>query len=106
MIWSRFVFLKLIQQLNQGEDSNGKPLTDGPLDLFSGAAVDPQSPSWSGLQRRFENKVKAGAQFFQSQMITNFDRLAKFMDEIAAGSGRPVLAGIFSVEVGEKCPIH
>jgi methylenetetrahydrofolate reductase (NADPH) len=88
-------FLKLIQQLNQGEDSNGKPLTDGPLDVFSGAAVDPQSPSWSGLQRRFENKVKAGAQFFQSQMITDFDQLAKFMDKIAAGAGRPVLAGIF-----------
>jgi methylenetetrahydrofolate reductase (NADPH) len=88
-------FLKLIQQLNQGEDSNGKPLTDGLLDLFAGAAVDPQSPSWSGLQRRFENKIKAGAQFFQSQMITDFDRLAKFMDEVAAGSGRPVLAGIF-----------
>jgi methylenetetrahydrofolate reductase (NADPH) len=87
--------LKLIQQLNQAEDSNGKPLTDGALDLFPGAAVDPQSPSWSGLKRRFENKVKAGAQFFQSQLITDFDRLAKFVDEIAAQSGRPVLAGIF-----------
>jgi methylenetetrahydrofolate reductase (NADPH) len=88
-------FLKLIQLLNQAHDMNGKPLTDGPLDLFTGAAVDPQSPSWSGLQRRFENKIKAGAQFFQSQMITDFDRLAKFTDDIAAGAGRPVLAGIF-----------
>lgn len=88
-------FLKLIQHLNQGQDSNGKPLTDGPLDLFAGAAVDPQSPSWSGLQRRFDNKIKAGAQFFQSQLITDFDRLARFMNDIAAGSGRPVLAGIF-----------
>lgn len=87
--------LKLIQQLNQAQDSNGKSLTDGALDLFPGAAVDPQSPSWSGLQRRFESKIKAGAQFFQSQLITDFDRLAKFVDEIAAGSGRPVLAGIF-----------
>lgn len=87
--------LKLIQQLNQAKDSNGKPLSDGPLDLFPGAAVDPQSPSWSGLKRRFENKIKAGAQFFQSQLITDFDRLAKFMDDIAAGSDRPVLAGIF-----------
>jgi methylenetetrahydrofolate reductase (NADPH) len=47
------------------------------------------------LQRRFEAKIKAGAQFFQSQLITDFDRLAKFMDEIAAGGDRPVLAGIF-----------
>lgn len=87
--------LKLIQHLNQAEDSNGKPLNDGPLDLFPGAAVDPQSPSWSGLQRRFEKKVKAGAQFFQSQLITDFDRLAKFMDDIATVADRPVLAGIF-----------
>ncbi len=87
--------LKLIHQLNRAEDSNGKPLKDGALDLFPGAAVDPQSPSWSGLQRRFENKVKAGAQFFQSQLITDFHRLAKFMDDIAAGADRPVLAGIF-----------
>ena len=88
-------FLKLIRQLNQGEDSNGKPLNDGALDMFAGAAVDPQSPSWSGLQRRFDNKIKAGAQFFQSQLITDFERLAKFMEEIAAGANQPVLAGIF-----------
>lgn len=87
--------LKLLGQLNGGVDSHDKPLSDGALDLFAGAAIDPQSPSWSGLQRRFEAKVKAGAQFFQSQLITDFDRLAKFMDQIAADYNRPVLAGIF-----------
>lgn len=87
--------LKLIHQLNAGRDSNGKPLSDGCLDLFPGAAVDPQSPSWSGLQRRFERKLQAGAQFFQSQLISDFDRLAKFMDQIAGSCDRPVLAGIF-----------
>ncbi|MGB3135298.1 MAG: methylenetetrahydrofolate reductase [Nodosilinea sp.] len=87
--------LKLIEKLNYGADGNDSPLTDGALDLFAGAAIDPQSTSWSGLQRRFEAKVKAGAQFFQSQMITDFDRLAKFMDQVAAGYNRPVLAGIF-----------
>ncbi|MEP0906544.1 methylenetetrahydrofolate reductase [Leptolyngbya subtilissima ST-M1] len=87
--------LKLLEKLNFGLDSNDKPLTDGALDLFAGAAIDPQSTSWSGLQRRFETKVKAGAQFFQSQLITDFDRLAKFMDQVASGYNRPVLAGIF-----------
>lgn len=87
--------LKLIGQLNHGGDSHNKPLPDGPLDLFMGAAIDPQSPSWSGLQRRFEAKIKAGAQFFQSQLITDFDRLAKFMDQIAVPYDRPILAGIF-----------
>ncbi|WP_156800803.1 methylenetetrahydrofolate reductase [Dactylococcopsis salina] len=87
--------LKLIQKLNEGTDFNDKPLTDGALDLFAGAAVDPQSDSWSGLQRRFEQKVKAGAQFFQSQMLTDFDRLEKFMDEVASPAKKPILAGIF-----------
>jgi methylenetetrahydrofolate reductase (NADPH) len=87
--------LGLIRELNQGLDFNQAPLTDGPLDLFAGAAVDPQSKSWSGLQSRFERKITAGAQFFQSQLITDFDRLDKFMNQIAAGCGKPILAGIF-----------
>lgn len=87
--------LKLIGQLNQGIDSHSQPLPDGALDLFAGAAVDPQCRSWSGLQRRFERKVEAGAQFFQSQLISDFDQLETFMDKIAAGFDRPVLAGIF-----------
>ncbi|MEB3308772.1 MAG: methylenetetrahydrofolate reductase [Snowella sp.] len=87
--------LQLIQKLNSGLDYNDKSLTDEPLDLFAGAAVDPQSDSWSGLQSRFERKVNAGAQFFQSQLITDFERLDKFMTQIAAGCNKPVLAGIF-----------
>lgn len=87
--------LKLIDKLNQGIDSNEKPLTDGETDLFAGAAIDPQCGSWSGLQRRFEHKLAAGAQFFQSQLISDFDRLEKFMDQIAIGCPKPVLAGIF-----------
>jgi methylenetetrahydrofolate reductase (NADPH) len=87
--------LQLIRKMNQGFDSNEKPLTDGVLDLFTGAAVDPQCNSWSGLQSRFERKIEAGAQFFQSQLITDFERLEKFMDTIAAGYKKPILAGIF-----------
>ncbi len=87
--------LQLIRKMNQGVDCNEKPLTDGALDLFVGAAVDPQCKSWSGLQSRFERKIEAGAQFFQSQLITDFERLEKFMDSIAAGYKKPILAGIF-----------
>jgi methylenetetrahydrofolate reductase (NADPH) len=87
--------LKLINGLNQGMDFNEKPLPDGATELFVGAAIDPQCQSWSGLQSRFERKVEAGAQFFQSQLISDFDRLEKFMHQIAAGCTKPVLAGIF-----------
>lgn len=87
--------LRLIDRLNQGLDSNEKKLPDGALDLFAGAAVDPQCPSWSGLERRFERKLAVGAQFFQSQLITDFERFDKFMTQIASRGDKPVLAGIF-----------
>jgi methylenetetrahydrofolate reductase (NADPH) len=87
--------LQVIEKLNRGVDAQEKPLPDGKLALFAGAAVDPQSGSWSGLQRRFDRKLAAGAQFFQSQLITDFDRLGKFMDQIAVGCNKPILAGIF-----------
>jgi methylenetetrahydrofolate reductase (NADPH) len=87
--------LKTIENLNQGLDNNNQPLPDGATDLFAGAAVDPQSKSQSGLQRRFEQKVAAGAQFFQSQLISDFDVLEQFMDQIANSYQKPILAGIF-----------
>ncbi|QZZ20949.1 methylenetetrahydrofolate reductase [Leptothermofonsia sichuanensis E412] len=87
--------LQLIRKLNAGIDFNEKTMPDGATDLFVGAAVDPQCGSWSGLQRRFERKLAAGAQFFQSQLISDFDRLEKFMTQIAADCNKPILAGIF-----------
>jgi methylenetetrahydrofolate reductase (NADPH) len=87
--------LQLIGKLNSGFDWTDHALTDGATDLCVGAAVDPQCRSWSGLQCRFERKVNAGAQFFQSQLVSDFDRLEKFMDELGRPAGKPILAGIF-----------
>jgi len=87
--------LRVIHQLNGGLDYNDKEMKDGALNIFAGGAVDPQAKSWSGMQSRFEKKLEAGAQFFQSQLISDFDKLEKFMDQVAAGCDRPILAGIF-----------
>ena len=87
--------LRLIRNLKVGMDVNDKQLPDGPVNLFAGAAVDPQLPNLSSLQKRCDRKVVNGADFFQSQMITDFDRLEVFMDKVARPMGKPVLAGIF-----------
>jgi methylenetetrahydrofolate reductase (NADPH) len=87
--------LQLIQQLNHCQDCNGRELPDQGAHFFVGAAIEPQSPSFSGLQRRFEKKLEMGAQFFQSQMITDFDQLQHFMEKLGHGGGKPILAGIF-----------
>jgi methylenetetrahydrofolate reductase (NADPH) len=96
--WESVRLLRSISKLNQGLDVNENQLPDGPLNLFAGAAVDPQLKSFSAIQRRFERKLEAGAQFFQSQLITDFDRLDKFMTDVAKGSGKPILAGIFLIK--------
>lgn len=90
--------LKVISKLNDGFDFNDKKLPDESLDLFAGAAVDPQLKSLSAIKRRFEKKLSAGAQFFQSQMITDFNRLETFMSEVASVSDKPILAGIFMLK--------
>ena len=87
--------LKLITQLNAGFDNNNKALPDCPTHIFPGGAVDPQLPSWSSLERRFEKKIEAGAQFFQSQLIVDFDRFEQFMEKIANSYQKPIFAGIF-----------
>lgn len=87
--------LQAIDKLNHGVDWNSQKLPDGGTNLFPGAAVDPQSSSKSGLKTRFEKKLLAGAQFFQSQLITDFDKLEKFMNEVAVETDKPILAGIF-----------
>ncbi len=99
--WEAVRLLKGIDKLNQGLDWTDHPL-EGPTSFFAGAAVDPQLPSWSGLEGRFNRKLAAGAQFFQSQLITDFDKLDKFMTKLGHASGKPVLAGIFLLKSGKN----
>ncbi|MFQ3583801.1 MAG: methylenetetrahydrofolate reductase [Cyanobacteriota bacterium] len=87
--------LQLIQRLNNGLDCNGKPLPDGGTHWLAGAAVEPQSGSFSGLERRFYRKLENGAEFFQTQMVTDFEQLERFMDKLGRPAGKPILAGIF-----------
>ena len=87
--------LKQVAAFNRGEDPVDGSLPDGPTDLFAGAAADPQSPSWSGLSSRVRRKQQAGARFLQTQMVMDEDCLKRFVDEITAPLGLPVLAGVF-----------
>lgn len=87
--------LQLVQALNAGRDPVAGELADGGTAFFAGAAADPQSPSWSGLKARVRRKQAAGARFLQTQMVSDADALRRFVDEIAAPLGLPVLAGVF-----------
>lgn len=94
--------LRDVKNLNQGLDAVAQPLPDGPTALFPGCAADPQSPSWSGLKRRLQRKKEAGAQFIQTQMVTDLAALRRFCRELAAPLGLPVLAGVFLLKSGKN----
>ena len=87
--------LRQVEAFNRGDDPNGGLLADGATDLFAGCAADPQSRSWSGLQRRLMRKREAGARFVQTQMVMDPLALERFQKDLAGPMELPVLAGVF-----------
>jgi len=90
--------LELINQvtsLNKGIDPVSGFLPDGPINLFAGAAADPNCKGLDGLRRRIELKKKAGASFLQTQMVMDPKVLERFCKEITEPIRIPVLAGVF-----------
>ena len=95
---NEFDSVRLLQQVrafNGGDDPRDGDLADGPTALFAGCAADPQSRSWSGLQRRLLRKQEAGARFVQTQMVMDPAALERFQRELAGPMHLPVLAGVF-----------
>ena len=95
---NEFDSVRLLQQVrafNGGEDPRDGDLADGPTAWFAGCAADPQSRSWSGLQRRLQRKQEAGARFVQTQMVMDPAALERFQRELAEPMQLPVLAGVF-----------
>jgi methylenetetrahydrofolate reductase (NADPH) len=82
----------LVQGLNSGRDYMGNKL-DGATDFTIGAAVTPEADLVGPVLAKFEVKVKAGAQFFQTQAVYNTDQFAAFMKKVRPFKVK-VLAGI------------
>jgi 5,10-methylenetetrahydrofolate reductase len=84
--------MQLVRGLNNGRDMAGNKL-DG-LTVFSiGAAVTPETDLIGPVLAKFEVKVKAGAQFFQTQAVYHPDLFASFMRAVRPFKVK-VLAGI------------
>lgn len=84
--------MQLVQGLNGGRDMAGNKL-DGSTAFMIGAAVTPEADPLGPMLAKFEVKVKAGAQFFQTQAIYNPDQFAGFMKAVRPFNVK-VLAGI------------
>ena len=80
------------RQLEQGKDLAGKELKGTPK-FFLGACVTPGADPVEPQLIKMERKVKAGAQFFQTQAIYEPKTFEVFMKE-AKKLGVPILVGI------------
>ena len=84
--------LQAVATLNSGKDMEGNALS-GATSLYQGAVVTPEANPFEPQMAKFEKKVRAGANFFQTQAIYDMDNFARFMDR-ARKSQVKVLAGI------------
>ncbi|MEW6245414.1 MAG: methylenetetrahydrofolate reductase [Nitrospirota bacterium] len=84
--------MQLVQGLNNGRDMAGNKL-DGATDFTIGAAVTPEADPIGPMLVKFETKVRAGAQFFQTQAIYHPEQFASFMQAVRRFKVK-VLAGI------------
>ena len=84
--------LGAITALNGGHDMAGNELHGTP-EFFAGAVVTPGSVPLKPQLLKFEKKIAAGAQYFQTQAVYDVEAFAGFMDH-AHALGAKVLAGI------------
>jgi methylenetetrahydrofolate reductase (NADPH) len=70
--------LKTIRQMASGQDLGGNKL-DGAVEFCAGAIVTPEAQPIEPQLMKFEKKVEAGAEFFQTQAIYDLDNFRKFM---------------------------
>jgi 5,10-methylenetetrahydrofolate reductase len=84
--------LDTIRQLMNGRDLGDNEL-DGAVEFCAGAIVTPEANPIEPQLVKFEKKVEAGAEFFQTQAIYDLDNFSKFMDYARPFHTR-ILAGI------------
>ena len=84
--------LKAIRTLESGKDLGGNPLKGAPK-FCAGAVVTPEADPIEPQLLKFEKKVRAGAEFFQTQAVYDLDAFKRFMD-YAGKFDVKILAGI------------
>jgi methylenetetrahydrofolate reductase (NADPH) len=84
--------LRTIRQLTDGQDLGGNNL-EGTVEFCAGAIVTPEAEPIEPQLIKFEKKIEAGAEFFQTQAIYDLENFARFMEYARELKAR-VLAGI------------
>ena len=82
-----------VRQLEEGVDLGGNALVGEPPKFAKGAVVSPCSDSVDAQLAKMERKVRAGADYFQTQAVFEPEKFIKFMEK-AKQLGKPVQIGI------------
>jgi len=85
-----------VKKLESGEDLAGNKLEGEPPKFCIGAVVSPCADNIDSQLFKMEKKIKAGAEFFQTQLIFEVEKFAAFMDKVRENFGTDIyiLAGI------------
>jgi 5,10-methylenetetrahydrofolate reductase len=86
------LLLKMVRQMEEGKDFAGNEL-DGAPKFCAGAIVTPEADPIEPQLLKFEKKIKAGAEFIQTQAIYDLDKFRNFM-QYARKFNVKILAGI------------
>jgi len=87
--------LEVITKLGSGVDMAGHELKGAP-DFLSGAVVNPGADTEAAIELqiiKMEKKIAAGARFFQTQAVYDFDLFEKFMKRVE-GLNVPIIGGV------------
>jgi len=86
--------LHMVHILESGKDLGENEL-DGAVEFCAGAIVTPEANPIEPQLIKFEKKVQAGAEFFQTQAIYDIDNFKKFMEYVRGlDKNIKILAGI------------
>jgi 5,10-methylenetetrahydrofolate reductase len=94
-----FALLKAAHAMNGGPDMMGKALKGAPR-FTIGAVANPGADDMAKEVARMGEKVREGAEFFQTQAIYEPEVFAKFMEQ-AKQFGKPVIAGYVLLKSGD-----
>ncbi|MEM1544247.1 MAG: methylenetetrahydrofolate reductase [Candidatus Bathyarchaeia archaeon] len=89
--------IKMVRRIvDEGVDMNGRPI-DSPPKFFIGAGANPNANPIEPELIKFEKKVNAGADFFQTQVVFDIEKAKSFLKETSKYNV-PVIIGIFPLK--------
>ena len=89
--------IKMVRRIvDEGVDMNGRPI-DSPPKFFIGAGANPNANPIEPELIKFEKKVNAGADFFQTQVVFDIEKAKSFLKETSKYNA-PVILGIFPLK--------